>query len=147
MDEDHFPILGVRQSAMLRLFLLLLVIGLSACASLRPEVPIRAPTQPSFTETGVASWYGKAHHGRRTANGERFDMRAMTAAHRTLPFDTIVRVTNLDTGKVVKVRINDRGPYVKGRIIDLSAKAAQTLDISEDGTANVRIETFAADQS
>jgi rare lipoprotein A len=132
---------------MLRLCLLLVVVGLAGCSSLRPEsTAVRTPGQPTFTQTGVASWYGRAHQGRRTADGERFDMHAMTAAHRTLPFDTIVRVTNLDTGKVVKVRINDRGPYVSGRIIDLSAKAAEALDIREDGTANVRLEAFAADQ-
>lgn len=73
-------------------------------------------------------------------------MRAMTAAHRTLPFDTIVRVTNLDNGRAVKVRINDRGPFVKGRIIDLSAKAARELNITEDGVAKVRVEAFASDQ-
>jgi len=145
---DRIRVPDALQSTMLRLCLLLVVIGLSACSSFRPEpAPVRAPNQPGFTQTGLASWYGKGHQGRRTANGERFDMRAMTAAHRTLPFDTVVRVTNLDTGKVVKVRINDRGPYVSGRIIDLSAKAAETLDIREDGTASVRIETFAADQS
>ena len=102
--------------------------------------------RPSFAQTGLASWYGKSFHRRLTANGERFDMRAMTAAHRTLPFDTIVRVTNLDNGRAVKVRINDRGPFVKGRIIDLSAKAARELDITEYGVAKVRVEAFASDQ-
>jgi len=81
-----------------------------------------------------------------TANGEKFDRRAMTAAHRTLPFDTVVRVTNLDTGKTVKVRINDRGPYGGGRIIDVSSAAAVRLEMVEDGTAQVRIEAFASDQ-
>jgi rare lipoprotein A len=74
-------------------------------------------------------------------------MRAMTAAHRTLDFDTVVRVTNLENGRTVKVRINDRGPYIRGRIIDLSSKAASTLDMKEDGEARVRLEIYAEDQT
>lgn len=132
-------------------FLLLALCWLSACAAVRLPQPARPPQpatgeQPGFRQVGLASWYGRAFHRRRTANGERFDMRAMTAAHRTLPFDTIARVTNLESGKVVKVRINDRGPYVKGRVIDLSARAAEALGIKDDGVAKVMIETFAADQ-
>ncbi len=81
-----------------------------------------------------------------TANGETYDMEALTAAHRSLTFDTVVRVTNLDNGRVVKVRINDRGPHAAGRIIDLSARAARELGISDGGTAHVKIERFASDQ-
>ena len=91
------------------------------------------------TETGQASWYGKAHHGEPTASGERFDMHALTAAHRTLPFGTIVRVTELRSGRSVNVRINDRGPFRRGRIIDLSYAAAKKLGIDARGTARVEI--------
>ena len=92
------------------------------------------------TQTGIASWYGKKFHGRTTANGEIYDMNGMTAAHKTLPFNTRVRVVNLDNGRVVVVRINDRGPFVKGRIIDLSRKAAGKVGMLNAGLANVRLE-------
>jgi rare lipoprotein A len=122
---------------------LLMLLLLAACTTPRLAPP---PGGASFVQEGAASWYGRAHHGRRTASGERFDMRALTAAHRTLPFDTVLRVTNLENGKNVTVRVNDRGPYVSGRIIDLSAAAAAALGMHEDGIANVRLEAFAADQ-
>src|SRR5262249_61547617 len=99
-----------------------------------------------YVETGIASWYGRPHHGRRTASGTTFNMWAMTAAHRTLAFGTIVRVTNLANGRSVRVRIDDRGPFVGGRIIDLSASAGRALGIAQQGTARVRIEVFPADQ-
>jgi rare lipoprotein A len=89
---------------------------------------------------GVASFYGQKYHGRKTANGETFDMYDLTAAHKTLPFGTRIRVTNLNNGKRVEVRINDRGPFVKGRILDLSYGAAQHVDMIVSGTAPVRIE-------
>ncbi len=92
--------------------------------------------------TGVASFYGAAFADRPTANGERFDPHAMTAAHRTLPFGTRVRVTNLENGRQVVVRINDRGPYRKGRVLDLSRAAARKLGFVEDGVAQVRIEVL-----
>jgi rare lipoprotein A len=91
---------------------------------------------------GNASWYGGAFHGRRTANGERFDMHAMTAAHKSLPFGTEVRVTNRENGKAVIVRINDRGPYVAKRIIDLSREAAAAIGMIEDGVVLVKIEVL-----
>jgi rare lipoprotein A len=94
----------------------------------------------STTSEGQASWYGAQHQGKTTASGEPFDMNALTAAHRELPFGTRVRVTNLDNGRSVIVRINDRGPFRKGRIIDLSRKAAQQLDMLKNGIAPVRIE-------
>lgn len=100
-----------------------------------------------FIQSGKASWYGRWHHGRKTASGERFNMYQMTAAHRSLPLGTIVRVTNPANGKTVKVKINDRGPYVAGRVIDLSAAAALALGISRKGTAKLRIEAFASDQT
>lgn len=89
---------------------------------------------------GLASWYGREHHGKRTASGEFFDMEAFTAAHRSLPFGTWVRVTHLATGRAVTVRINDRGPWVGGRVIDLSRRAAHALGILGDGVARVRLE-------
>ena len=91
---------------------------------------------------GIASYYGREFHGKRTASGEIYNMRKYTAAHRTLPFGSIVRVTNLSNGRSVKVRINDRGPFVKGRIIDLSYGAARKLGIIESGTAKVRIDVL-----
>ena len=93
-----------------------------------------------FHQTGRASWYGRFFHGRRTANGERYDMHAMTAAHRTLPLGSYVRVTNPATSRSVVVRINDRGPYARGRVIDLSMAAAAALDMRHSGTARVQIE-------
>ena len=93
-----------------------------------------------FRETGRASWYGRFFHGRRTANGERYDMHALTAAHKTLPLGSYVRVTNPDTSRSVVVRINDRGPYVRSRVIDLSYAAAKALGMQRLGTARVTIE-------
>jgi len=92
-----------------------------------------------FTQKGVASWYGKKFHGRKTSNGETYNMYGVTAAHKTLPFGTYVDVHNLDNGKKITVRINDRGPFVKDRIIDLSFGAAKKLDVTGPGTARVRI--------
>jgi rare lipoprotein A len=89
---------------------------------------------------GIASWYGADFEGRLTSNGEIYDMYAMTAAHKTLPLGTVVKVNNLDNGKSVQVRINDRGPYVLGRIIDLSKSAAEAIGMSSTGTAHVRLE-------
>ena len=93
-------------------------------------------------EDGLASFYADSFHGSKTASGETYSKRKMTAAHRTLPFDTKVKVTNLDNGKSVTVRINDRGPHVEGRIIDLSGAAARKLGMTETGTAKVRVEIF-----
>jgi len=92
-----------------------------------------------YTERGIASWYGEEFHQRPTASGEIYDMYAMTAAHKTLPLGTWVTVTDVDTQKAVKVRINDRGPFVPKRIIDLSYKAAETLGIIERGTAYIEL--------
>jgi rare lipoprotein A (peptidoglycan hydrolase) len=99
-------------------------------------------TDKTFRQTGRASWYGGPRQSHRTASGERFDQTAMTAAHRSLPFDSWVRVTNLENHRIVVVRINDRGPYVKGRVIDVSASAAQALGMKQRGTARVRIDTI-----
>jgi len=96
------------------------------------------------TETGIASWYGHPYHGRQAANGEVYDMEKLTAAHRTLPFNTWVRVTNLTNGKTVEVRIIDRGPFIDGRIIDLSHAAARAIDLVGPGIAQVRVDVITA---
>lgn len=93
--------------------------------------------------SGVASWYGPGFHGRTTANGERYNMNELTAAHKSLKFGTKVRVTNENNGKSVVVRINDRGPYIGSRIIDLSKGAAQAIDMIGSGTAAVKVEVLA----
>ncbi|MEQ8405247.1 MAG: septal ring lytic transglycosylase RlpA family protein [Oceanicaulis sp.] len=97
---------------------------------------------PRAVEEGLASWYGPGFHGNLTANGEVFDQAAMSAAHRTLPLPSLARVTRLDTGQSVLVRINDRGPFVDHRVIDLSRAAAQVLGFIEDGVAQVRVEAL-----
>jgi rare lipoprotein A len=101
--------------------------------------------QFDLAETGVASWYGPGFHGKSTANGERYDQRDHTAAHRTLQMPSIVRVTNLDNGRSTVVRVNDRGPYAHNRVIDLSRAAAQELDMIRNGTARVRIDQLPAE--
>ena len=119
--------------------ILALIMIAGACAQRKEPSSSPASIERHRAETGQASWYGKAHHGKRTASGERFDMHALTAAHRTLPFGTIVRVTDLRSGKSVKVRINDRGPFRNDRIIDLSYEAARKLGFVARGTARVEI--------
>lgn len=102
--------------------------------------PIRSAE--GFVEQGVASWYGSDFHGRKTSNGEIYDMHALTAAHKTLPMNVYLKVTNLDNGRSTVVRVNDRGPFVKSRIIDLSYAAANELGVVGPGTAPVRIEAL-----
>lgn len=92
-----------------------------------------------YREIGVASWYGQPFHGRKTANGEVYDMHGMTAAHPTLPLPSIARVTNLENGRSITVRVNDRGPFAKRRIIDLSRRAAWELGFKDQGTAEVEV--------
>lgn len=127
---------------------LLAAVLFSGCAhkkkhvkAIPPPAPM-ASVQPGYQETGLASWYGHPYHGRPAANGEIYDMETMVAAHRTLPFDTWVRVYDLDNSKTVEVRIIDRGPFVDGRIIDLSHAAARAIDMIGPGTANVRMEVI-----
>ena len=96
-------------------------------------------TSKDYVQRGIASWYGHPFHGRTTSAGETYDMYAMTAAHKTLPLPTYVRVTDLDTGNRVVVRVNDRGPFVEGRVIDLSYIAAVKLGIADRGTARVEV--------
>jgi len=105
-----------------------------------PPADGRPPLPGAFVEEGVASWYGYPFQGRRTSNGEIYNMHEFTAAHRTLPFNAVVRVTNLRNGKHTEVRINDRGPFVANRVIDLSLSAAEALEMVGPGTAPVRLE-------
>lgn len=107
-----------------------------------PKAGAPRADQSRFSQQGKASFYASAHHGQRTASGERHDQHAMVAAHRSLPFGTRVRVINLQNKKQVTVRINDRGPFVRGRIIDLSRAAAAQLGMIDRGVARVRIETI-----
>ena len=104
--------------------------------------PSVKPARIGETQTGIASWYGVPYHGRRSADGEIYDMEKLTAAHRTLPFDTWVQVTNLTNNKRVDVRITDRGPFVNGRIIDLSLAAARDIDMVTAGIVRVRIKVI-----
>jgi len=97
----------------------------------------------NYDETGIASWYGPDFHGLRTANGELYDMNQVTAAHKTLPLPSLVKVTNLDNGRQIVVRVNDRGPYARGRIIDMSRRSAQLLGFEKVGTAKVRVQIMA----
>lgn len=120
---------------------LLFIVGCSHRAA-HVSTPL-SPARIGTTETGVASWYGFPYHGRRAASGEVYDMQQLTAAHRTLPFQTWVEVTNLSNGKQVDVRINDRGPFAKGRILDLSQAAARDIDMLRAGTARVRLKVIA----
>ena len=96
----------------------------------------------SYDETGIASWYGPGFHSKRTANGETYDQNDLTAAHRTLPMPSFVRVSNLENGRSLILRINDRGPFARGRIIDVSKRAAQLLDMQKQGTARVRVQVL-----
>ena len=118
---------------------LLTVLFLMSCVS--------AFADTLFKSSVTASYYADKYHGRKTSNGEIFNMNALTAAHKTLPFNTIVRVTNLANGKSVQVRINDRGPFVKGREIDVSKAAAQQLDMIKTGTATVKLEILSDSSS
>jgi rare lipoprotein A len=119
-----------------RLLAGLAIVFLAGCAGHRELV------QPPPGSVGIASYYGKKFHGRKTASGERFDMNAMTAAHRTLPFGTKVRVTNLENGSRVVLRINDRGPVSEQRLIDVSYGAAKELGFVTQGLTRVRVEVL-----
>ena len=136
--------------------LLLIVLGLTGChkkkaRAVPPPPPPSGRTSgivaPGYSETGVASWYGHPYHGRPAADGEIYDMEKLVAAHRTLPFNTWVRVVNLTNSKSVEVRIIDRGPFIDGRIIDLSHAAAKAIDMEISGTATVRMEVIQAPES
>ncbi len=104
------------------------------------EPALPADAKPIVTETGLASWYGPPYHNRRGSNGEVYNMHAMTAAHRTFPLGSIVRVTNVKTGASALVRITDRGPFISGRVVDLSLAAARKVDVWKPGVAEVKVE-------
>ena len=109
-----------------------------------PAYKVPRSAKPIYVETGLASWYGPPYNRRKGANGEIYDQNAMTAAHRTLPLNSMVRVTNLSTGHVAMVRITDRGPFIEDRIIDLSLAAAKAVDVWRPGTAEVKLEVLSA---
>jgi len=116
------------------------LLALAGCGRKRPHVPAPPPAPPvGSTERGIASWYGHPYHGRPAADGEIYDMEQLVAAHRTLPFQTMVRVRNLANGRTVDVRIIDRGPFVGNRIIDLSHAAARRIEMIGAGTARVEL--------
>jgi rare lipoprotein A len=140
------------------MFTALVVVSCASVPTERPAVPPRSTVEGKgtpyevfgkkyypllsprgFEEIGIASWYGGEFHGRKTSNGEIYNMHCSTAAHKTLPFDTVVRITNLETGQDTLARINDRGPFVKERIVDLSLKCAADLGILNKGTAAVKV--------
>lgn len=135
---------------------LILIIGISLLGCARTPCVVKAPSSASytvfgktyrplpevragFTAEGIASWYGPGYHGRKTSCGEVYDMHAMTAAHPTLPMNSLVKVTNLKNSRHVVVRVNDRGPFLHERVIDLSLEAAQRLDMVRPGTVPVRV--------
>lgn len=118
-------------------FLVVSGVLLSSCAAISKG---RADLDLGMKQRGVASWYGDDFHGRTTASGERYDMHALTAAHRTLPLGTVVRIVNVVNGNHVTIRVNDRGPYVHGRILDLSYAAAKTLGMVQDGVSAIQLE-------
>lgn len=125
--------------------LLLLVLALlvsSACSKRAAKAPTAAPVKKGHTETGIASWYGHPYHGRKTASGETYDMNKLTAAHRTLPFGVWVEVENRRNKRRVDLRITDRGPFVDGRIIDVSKAAAERLDMIGPGIVPVKIKVI-----
>lgn len=116
------------------------LLALAGCSKHKHTARTPPAPSPGWSETGIASWYGNPYHGRPTSSGEIYDMEQMTGAHRTLPFGAIVRVTNLTNNKRVEVRINDRGPFASGRIVDLSRAAARSINMIGPGTARVRVE-------
>lgn len=142
MDANRTLAMNARATLSCALFCSMLCASLTGCAK---HTSSKAPAQPpkpariGSTQKGEASWYGDPYHGRRAASGEVYDMEQLTAAHRTLPFQTWVEVTNLKNGRKVRVRINDRGPFVNGRIIDLSRAAAREIDMVRMGIAPVQL--------
>ncbi|QOY86099.1 septal ring lytic transglycosylase RlpA family protein [Paludibaculum fermentans] len=116
------------------------LLALAGCSRHKHTARTPAAPAPGWSEIGIASWYGNPYHGRPTSSGEIYDMEQMTAAHRTLPFGAIVRVTNLTNNKKIEVRINDRGPFAAGRIVDISRAAARNINMIGPGTARVRLE-------
>jgi rare lipoprotein A len=130
---------------MWRRLAVVMVLGGTGCALLHPTPP--TPPVIDGVQVGVASWYGPGFHGKRTASGERYDQWAFTAAHQTLPLGTPVMVTSLENGRAVQVRINDRGPFVDGRVIDLSRAAAESLHMIGPGLMRVRVRVLGTTRS
>ena len=120
------------------------ILSLAACSSKKISRASVPPAVIGHTEKGIASWYGDPYHGRRAANGEIYDMEKMTAAHKTMPFETWVRVENLSNKKNCEVRITDRGPFIDGRIVDLSRAAARSIGLLGPGTADVKLKVIKA---
>ena len=117
----------------------------AACASSRATRPHAAPPEPGTRIVGLASWYGQRHQGHATASGETYDVNKLTAAHRTMPFGTRLRVTNVENGRSVVVRVNDRGPWKENRVLDVSLAAARALGMVGDGVTRVEIVVLGAD--
>ncbi|MCQ1060208.1 septal ring lytic transglycosylase RlpA family protein [Photobacterium sp. DNB23_23_1] len=138
MKKIEYPNSMKKLNLLFTALILTLLAGCSSTVAI-DEVKTRGYAK-SHELIGQASWYGKKYHGRLTASGERYDMKAHTAAHRTLPFGTIVRVTNTANNKTVNVKINDRGPFAKGRVIDLSQKSFEQIGNINQGVAPVKIE-------
>jgi rare lipoprotein A len=124
--------------------LLTIAIAMFAASCGHKKVKVAKPPKIGSSESGIASWYGHPYHGRRAANGEVYDMEKLTAAHRTYPFETWVRVKNLSNDRTVDVRIQDRGPFIRGRIIDLSKAAAREIDLLGPGITKVKLTVIAA---
>jgi len=124
--------------------LAVLALAAAGCASTRPSRATTTPPAPGTRVVGFASWYGQRHQGRATASGEAFDMTKLTAAHRTMPFGTRLRVTNVENGRSVVVRVNDRGPWVDDRVLDVSLAAARALGMTGDGVTKVEIVVLGA---
>jgi rare lipoprotein A len=136
--------LGER-SALAGLGLAVLALAAAGCASTKPSRPTTAAAAPGTRIVGLASFYGQRHQGHATASGELFDMNKLTAAHRTLPFGTRLRVTNVENGRQVVVRVNDRGPWVADRVLDVSQAAAKSLGMTGDGVTKVEIVVLGPD--
>lgn len=130
----------------MRAAIALAIAGASTLGCERPVETPRTTDRPLSVQRGVAAWYGGKFHGRKTASGERFDKNALTAAHRELPFGAVVRVVDASSGRSVVVRINDRGPFNKRRVIDLSEAAARELDMIDRGVAQVEIRVLSVPQ-
>ena len=126
---------ALRRHALLATAALAFALAATSCGG-KPKPALT----PGAVETGVASYYASKFHGRQTANGETYDETKLTAAHRTLPFGTVARITNLENGREIEVRINDRGPFKKGRIVDVSRRGAELLDFIRAGLVRVRLE-------
>jgi rare lipoprotein A len=153
--ETILNFLGTRYSTRTALVFLVIAISASSCGHKKrsvvqvPPAPTRRAPTPQvlpvgYIEEGIASWYGIPYHGRRAANGEIYNMETLVAAHKLMPFNTWLLVTNLSNGKTVKVRIIDRGPFIEGRIIDLSKAAARQIDLLGPGVGRVRLQVVAA---